>query len=118
VRRPLRDRTANPDASRVRVSGGLRDRAGPAGREGEHREHDHGDGRDARPAQDRRSVTDDTGEEREGDRPDCLTDADGGGLQALDLLPRLKTRESHHGISGQAWPYGFKTHPFQASFAW
>jgi len=36
----------------------------------------------------------------------------------LDLLPRLKTRESHHGISGRAWPYGFKTHTFQASLAW
>jgi len=37
---------------------------------------------------------------------------------AIDLLPRLKTRESHHGISGRAWPYGFKTHTFQASLAW
>jgi hypothetical protein len=37
--------------------------------------------------------------------------------QGLDLLPRLKTRESHHGISGRAWPYGFKTHTFQASLA-
>jgi hypothetical protein len=35
----------------------------------------------------------------------------------FDLLPRLKTRESHHGISGRAWPYGFKTHTFQASLA-
>jgi len=22
----------------------------------------------------------------------------------VDLLPRLKSRESHHGISGRAWP--------------
>jgi hypothetical protein len=37
----------------------------------------------------------------------------------LDLLPRLKTRESHHGISGRAFArlYGFKTHTFQASLA-
>jgi len=37
---------------------------------------------------------------------------------SVDLLPRLKSRESHHGISGRAWPYGFKTHTFQASLAW
>lgn len=36
----------------------------------------------------------------------------------IDLLPRLKTRESRHGISGRAWPYGFKTHTSQASLAW
>ena len=39
-------------------------------------------------------------------------------LRHIDILPRLKTRESHHGISGRAWPYGFKTHTFQASLAW
>ncbi len=38
--------------------------------------------------------------------------------QLIDLLPRLKTRESHHGISGRSWPYGFKTHTSQASLAW
>ncbi|ERG97717.1 MAG: hypothetical protein J07HQX50_01745, partial [Haloquadratum sp. J07HQX50] len=35
----------------------------------------------------------------------------------LDLLPRLKSRESHHRISGRARPSGFKTHTFQASLA-
>ncbi|ELZ10013.1 bacterio-opsin activator HTH domain-containing protein [Natrialba aegyptia DSM 13077] len=39
-------------------------------------------------------------------------------IQFIDLLPRLKTRESHHGISGRSWPYGFKTHTSQASLAW
>ncbi len=33
----------------------------------------------------------------------------------FDLLPRLKARESHHGISGRARPSGFKTHTFHAS---
>ena len=33
----------------------------------------------------------------------------------FDLLPRLKPRESRHGISGLSWPCGFKTHAFQAS---
>ncbi len=34
----------------------------------------------------------------------------------LDLLPHLKTRESHHGISGRSnRPSGFKTHSFQTS---
>jgi 4-amino-4-deoxy-L-arabinose transferase-like glycosyltransferase len=28
----------------------------------------------------------------------------GVGVLFIDLLPRLKTRESHHGISGRAWP--------------
>ncbi len=36
---------------------------------------------------------------------------------AFDLLPRLKTRESHYGISGRARPCGFKTHTFHASLA-
>ncbi|SFQ00060.1 MULTISPECIES: hypothetical protein [Halolamina] len=36
----------------------------------------------------------------------------------FDLLPRLKTRESHHGISGRSnRPSGFKTHTSQASLA-
>ena len=36
----------------------------------------------------------------------------------IDLLPRLKTRESRHGISGRVQrPCGFKTHTFQASTA-
>ncbi len=40
------------------------------------------------------------------------------GAVSLDLLPRLKTRESHHGISGRVQrPCGFKTHTFQASTA-
>ena len=33
----------------------------------------------------------------------------------FDLLPRLKTRESDHRISGRARPWSFKTHTFQAS---
>jgi len=36
---------------------------------------------------------------------------------SIDLLPRRKSRESHHGISGRAWPSGFKTHTLQASIA-
>jgi len=44
------------------------------------------------------------------------TDADGKvSMGQFDLLPRLKTRESRHGISGRARPCGFKTHTFQAS---
>ena len=39
-------------------------------------------------------------------------------ILSIDLLPRLKTRESHHGISGRSWPYSFKTHPSQASLVW
>jgi hypothetical protein len=38
-------------------------------------------------------------------------------ILSIDLLLRLKTRESHHGISGLSWPYGFKTHTSQASLS-
>ncbi|ELZ39192.1 hypothetical protein C463_17273 [Halorubrum californiense DSM 19288] len=38
------------------------------------------------------------------------------GATTFDLLPRLKTRESRHGISGRAnRPVDFKTHSFHAS---